>query len=374
MKIAIVTTIIGSVYQFRLPLIKQLISDGHTIYIFAIDFSAEDKIFLEKIGAIAIDYNLSRSGLNILHDLKSIFQLSNYFKRITPDIVFSYFVKPVIYGTIAARLANIPKRIGMLEGLGYAFTNQPNGISFKTLMIKKIQIFLYRISLPFTTNLIFLNNDDYNDLIFNNTIKVNKSFILGGIGVDLNAFPYFKPSIQPIKFLFIGRLLKEKGIDEFIKASLIVKKKFPLTEFIVLGGTDTTSPNSLDIADLEKLVKNQVIVYPGVVNDVLYWINISSVFVLPSYREGVPRSSQEALAVGRPIITTDVPGCRETVKDCKNGFLIPPFNFDILSKKMIWFIENPDHIISMGLESRKIAEEYYDIKKINNQLIEILLS
>lgn len=374
MKIAIVTTVVGSVYQFRLPLIRQLINEGHTIYIFAIDFSAEDKIFLDKIGAIAIDYSLSRSGLNILYDLKSIYQLSTHFKKIAPDIVFSYFVKPVIYGTIAATLANIPKRIGMLEGLGYAFTNQPSGIGFKTWMIKKIQILLYSISLPFTTNLIFLNNDDYNDLIFKNNIKVNNSFILGGIGVDLNAFPYFKPSIQSIKFLFIGRLLKEKGIDEFIKASLIVKKKYPLTEFIVLGGTDNTSPNSLDITDLQELVKNQVLIYPGVVNDVLYWLNSSSVFVLPSYREGVPRSSQEALAVGRAIITTDVPGCRETVKDGKNGFLIPPFNYNILSEKMMWLIENPDHIISMGLESRRIAEENFDIKRINNQLIQILLS
>lgn len=372
MKIAIVGSIVGSIIQFRLPLIKQLINEGHTIYIFAIDFSNEDKMFFEKIGAVTIDYKLSRSGLNILIDLKTIIELKNHFSQIKPDIVFSFFVKPVIYGTIAARLAKIKKRIGMLEGLGYAFTNQPDGITFKTWLIKKTQILLYSISLPFTTSLIFLNKDDYNDLIIKNNIKVKNSFILGGIGVDLNAFPYFEPSLITIKFLFIGRLLKEKGINEFIKAALIVKKKYPLTEFIVLGGTDNTSPNSLNLKELEELVKNKILEYPGVVKDVLYWLNISSVFVLPSYREGVPRSSQEALAVGRAILTTNVPGCRETVKDGKNGFLIPPFDFDKLAEKMIWFIENPKYIISMGLESRKIAEDNYDIKKINHKLIKIL--
>ncbi len=371
MKIAIVGTIVGSIIQFRLPLIKQLINEGHTIYIFANDFSNQDKNFFEKIGAVTIDYKLSRSGLNILNDLKTIIELKNHFRRIKPDIVFSFFVKPVIYGTIAARLAKIKKRIGMLEGLGYAFTNQPDGIAFKTWLIKKTQILLYSISLPFTTSLIFLNKDDYNDLIIKNNIKVKNSFILGGIGVNLNAFPYFKPSLITIKFLFIGRLLKEKGINEFIKAALIVKKKYPLTEFIVLGGTDNTSPNSLNLKELEELVKNKIIEYPGVVKDVLYWLNISSVFVLPSYREGVPRSSQEALAVGRAILTTNVPGCRETVENGKNGFLIPPFDFDKLAEKMIWFIENPKYIISMGLESRKIAEDNYDIKIINNKLIKI---
>lgn len=372
MKIAIVGTIAGSITQFRLPLMKQLINEGHTIYVFAIDFSTEDKIFFEKIGAITIDYKLSRSGLNILIDLKTIIELKNHFKQLKPDVVFSFFVKPVIYGTIAARLANIKKRIGMLEGLGYAFTNQPNGIAFKTWLIKKIQIFLYSISLPFTTNLIFLNKDDYNDLIIKNSIKVKNSFILGGIGVDLNDFPYYKPPINSIKFLFIGRLLKEKGINEFIKAALIVKKKYPLTDFIVLGGTDNTSPNSFNLEELQELVINKILIYPGVVKDVLYWLNKSSIFVLPSYREGVPRSSQEALAVGRAILTTDVPGCRETVIDGKNGFLIPPFDFEKLSEKMIWLIENPNQIISMGLESRKIAEENFDIRKVNNKLIKIL--
>jgi glycosyltransferase involved in cell wall biosynthesis len=372
MKIAIVGTLFGSICQFRLPLIKQLINEGHTIYVFAIDFSTEDKIFLKKIGAITIDYKLSRSGLNILNDLKTIIELKNHFKEIKPDIVFSFFVKPVIYGTIAARLANIKKRIGMLEGLGYAFTIQPNGITFKTWFIKNIQIILYSISLPFTTNLIFLNKDDFTDLILKNNIKIRNSFILGGIGVDLNTIPYCKPQINTIRFLFIGRLLKEKGINEFISAILIVKKKYPLTEFIVLGGTDNTSPNSLNLNVLKELVNNKILIYPGVVNDVLYWLNQSSVFVLPSYREGVPRSSQEALAVGRAILTTDVPGCRETVIDGKNGFLIPPFDFDKLAEKMIWFIENPDYIISMGIESRKIAEDNYDINKINNKLIEIL--
>lgn len=372
MRIAIVGTTVGSVIHFRLPLIKKFINQGHTVYVFGIDFSLENKLFLSNIGVVSIDYKLSRSGLNIIQDLKTLFFLYRKFSQIKPDLVFSYFVKPSIYGTIAAKFAHVPQRIAMLEGLGYPFTQQPEGEAIKTLLIKKIQIFLYRIALPLASSVIFLNEDDKNEIVIRNRVRIQCPEVLGGIGVDLDEFRYRKPNVEKIKFLFIGRLLKEKGINEFIDAAEYVKNINPNVEFILIGGHDSTSPNSLNVLKMNSAIKRGVINYIGQVSNVLEWISQSSIFVLPSYREGVPRSTQEALAVGRPVITTDVPGCRETVIDGKNGFLIPPFNSEAIAEKMLWFLRNKEKIEMMGLISRKIAEDKFDVKKVNENLFKII--
>jgi glycosyltransferase involved in cell wall biosynthesis len=372
MKIVIIGTIAKSIFGFRAPLIKSLINNGHNVYVFANDFSNEDKKELFSIGVIPVDYDLSRSGLNPISDIKTMFYLKKKFLEIKPDLVFSYFVKPVIFGTLAAKLANVESRIAMLEGLGFVFTKQPDGEVFKTKFLKYIQVFLYKISLPQTTRLIFLNQDDREDLIIKYQIKAKNIEILGGIGLSLIDFPYKKPNLDNVTFLFIGRLLKEKGIFEFLEAAEYVKSKFPFVKFIILGETDITSPNALPIYKLTNLVERQIIEYPGQVLNVKEWIEKSSVFVLPSYREGLPRSTQEAMAIGRPIITTNVPGCKETVVDGLNGFLIEPFNINELISKMIWFVQNKHKIEQMGLASREIAVNKFDIEKINSRLFQIM--
>ncbi len=372
MKIVIIGTTAKSIFGFRAPLIKSLINNGYNVYVFAIDFSNENKKQLLSIGVIPVDYELSRSGLNPISDLKTMFNLKKKFLEIKPDLVFSYFVKPVIFGTLAAKLAKVENRIAMLEGLGFVFTKQPEGIVFKTKFLKYIQVFLYKISLPYTTRLIFLNHDDRDDLIIKYRIKAKNIHILGGIGLRLIDYPYKKPNLDNITFLFIGRLLKEKGIFEYLEAAEYVKSKFPFVKFIILGETDSTSPNALPTNKLNNFVKRQIIEYPGQVSNVTEWIEKSSVFVLPSYREGSPRSTQEAMAVGRPIITTNVPGCKETVVDGLNGYLIEPFNINELINKMIWFVQNKDKIEQMGLASREIAENKYDVEKVNSRLFQIM--
>ena len=301
-----------------------------------------------------------------------MFGLICKFKDLKPDVVFSYFSKPVVYGTIAAFLTKIPKRIAMLEGLGFAFTNQPDGVSNRARLIKKIQLFLYRLAFPLSTDLIFLNEDDRNELLFENKLKCRKSYVLGGIGLDFDEYNYSRPNPKKMNFLFIGRLLKEKGIFEFLSAAKKVKEQCPDCEFTVLGSSDTTSPNALSTDTLQYYIDEGIVNYPGQVNNVAEWINETSVFVLPSYREGVPRSSQEAMAVGRPILTTDVPGCRETVVEGVNGFLVPAFDVEKLAERMIWFIEHPDQIEPMGLASRKIAEDKFDVHKVNARMLEIM--
>lgn len=373
-KVIIIGTVASSFYGFRADLLRAMREKHYTVYAFTSEYSNADLKKIESLGAIPITYELNRGGLNPLSDIIATYKLSKKIREIKPDLVFSYFSKPVIFGTIAAKLAKVPKVIGMLEGLGYTFTQQSEGLGKKIQIIKKIQIFLYKFSLPQLDKIIFLNPDDPKDLLEHHAIKVKNVQVLGGIGLNLQEYPYQAiPDInQPIEFLFIGRLLKEKGIHDYLAAAKIVKDKYPETQFIVLGAIDPHNLGALKQSELEELIASNIINYPGHVNNVKDWIANSHVFVLPSYREGVPRSTQEAMAIGRPIITTDVPGCRETVVNGVNGFLVPKWNPEALAEKMIYFIEHPDQIEKMGYESYKMAMDKFDAEKVNQRLMNIL--
>lgn len=372
--VVIIGTVATSFYGFRADLIRTLLKKGHKVYAFTSENTAEDLKKIEKLGATPITYTLNRGGLNPLADMFATYQLSKKIKAINPDLVFSYFSKPVIFGTLAAKLAKAPHVIGMLEGLGYTFTEQPEGFSKKTQLIKKIQVFLYKIALPQLDQLIFLNPDDPKDLLEKHAISVKSLEVLGGIGLNLKDYPYQPLSNihLPLKFLFIGRLLKEKGIHEFVLAAKLVKKTYPDTEFTVLGAIDHHNLGALQQTELDTLISSNIIQYPGHVSNIKDWIADSHVFVLPSYREGVPRSTQEAMAIGRAVITTDVPGCRETVVDGVNGFLVPKWDPEVLAEKMIYFIEHPEQVRLMGAESYKIAVEKFDAEKVNQRLVNIL--
>ncbi len=315
---------------------------------------------------------MSRGGLDPLADFKSIRELRRKIEEIGPDIVLCNFVKPAIYGTIAAKQAKVPRVVAMLEGLGSAFTVPPQGLTLKKKLIQKIQILLYSIALPKSDVVIFLNPDDPKDLLEKYKIKANFK-ILGGIGVDLNEYMYTEAPSHPISFIFIGRLLGEKGIFEYLQAAEKIKRKYPKVEFKVLGGIDKARSLGIKQSDLQYYIDNKIVICPGFVNNVNQWLKNSSVFVLPSYyREGVPHSTQQAMASGRAIITTDVPGCRETVVVNENGFLIPKWDVEMLVQKMEYFILNPTKIIEMGKKSRQIAEEKYDEKVVNKKLLDMI--
>lgn len=372
-RVILIGTVASSFYGFRADLIAMLLKRGHQIYAFTSEYTDMDLKKIESLGAIPVTYELNRGGLNPFLDIIATYKLSKKIKKIKPDLVFSYFSKPVIFGTIAAKLAKVPKVIGMLEGLGYTFTEQPEGLSKKTQFIKKIQVLLYKIALPQLDKLIFLNPDDPKDLLEQHAIHVKKIDVLGGIGLNLDDYKFSNNYPYDISFIFIARLLSEKGIHDYIRAARIVKNKYPSTKFTVLGGIDNEALGALTETELQILIEKKIIEYPGHVNNVADWIENSSVFVLPSYyREGVPRSTQEAMAIGRPIITTDVPGCRETVIDGVNGFLVPKWNPEALAEKMVFFIEHPEQIQKMGYESYKIAQEKFDADKVNQRLLNIL--
>jgi len=373
MKIIIIGTVASSFYGFRADLIKALLKKEHTVYAFTSDYSAEDIDKIKSLGAIPITYKLNRGGLNPLNDLKSTYLLSKKIKELSPDLVFSYFSKPVIFGTIAAKLAGVPKIIGMIEGLGHTFTDQPDGISKKTKLIRNIQVLLYKIALPQLDKIIFLNPDDPKDLLDKYSIRVKEVKVLGGIGLNLEDYSYTSTYPSQPTFIFVARLLAEKGIHDYIAAARIVKDKYPDAKFIVLGSIDRAALGALTEAELQKFTEANIVEYPGHVNNVPEWIADSSVFALPSYyREGVPRSTQEAMAIGRAVITTDVPGCRETVVDGVNGFLVEKWNPHALAEKMIHFIEHPKDIKKMGYESYKIAQDKFDAEKVNKRLVSML--
>lgn len=374
MKIVLIGTVASSFYGFRADLIHTLLKQGHKIYAFTSEYRAEDLKKIEQLGAIPVTYTLNRGGLNPLLDIFATYQLSKKLKAVNPDLVFSYFSKPVIFGTLAAKLAKVPRIIGMLEGLGYTFTEQPEGYSKKAKIVQRVQVALFKLALPLADKVIFLNPDDPIDLLKSHHIGVKKIEVLGGIGLNPKDYPYRPVNFESrIRFLFIARLIREKGIFDFVEAAKIVKKTYPNAIFTVLGGIDEHAHGAMTKFQLDELIQSNIIEYPGRVNNVSEWLANSHVFVLPSYyREGVPRSTQEAMAVGRAVITTDVPGCRETVIDGKNGFIVPKWNPQALAEKMVHFIENPEQIQAMGEESYKIAQEKFDARKVNERLLKIL--
>ena len=372
-KIVLIGTAASSTINFRSDLIKELQQNSYKVYVFSSEYTSQELEAIQSLGSIPMTYKLNRSGLNPIADIKSTLALANEIRKIKPDLVFCYFSKPVIFGTLAAKLARVPKVIGMLEGLGYTFTEQPRSISRKTKLIKKAQIYLYKLALPQLDKLIFLNPDDPKDLLRKHNIKVKQAEILGGIGLNLSDYSFSNDYPKDITFIFVARLLAEKGIHDYIAAAKIVKDSYPEIKFVVLGAVDKEALGALRDSELKQVVENDIIQYPGHVNNVAEWIAKSSVFVLPSYyREGVPRSIQEAMAIGRAVITTDVAGCRETVVNGVNGFLVEKWNPQVLAEKMTYFIENPEQVGIMGYESRKMAQKKFDATEVNKRLLAIL--
>ncbi|WP_207923290.1 glycosyltransferase family 4 protein [Marinomonas flavescens] len=366
MKIAFISQNVAPILGFRRDLIIHLVSKGHTVYAFALDYTSDSVEALKALGAIPIAYSLNKSGMNPIIDLKDTWLLSRKLKKIAPDVVFSFFVKPSIYGTLAAKLAGVPRRIAMLEGLGYMHTPGKTGFSIKKRLLQVIHGLLCSFSYQFADEVLFLNNDDPKDLAKFAWLNKYKLKVIGPIGLNLKNYPFCPVnSTAPVRFILIARLLAEKGIFEYLEAARIVKNQYPHVEFVVLGGLDPDNPAALTSSQLDEVINDGIIIYPGHVKNVSEWIAGSHVFVLPSYREGYPRSTQEAMSIGRAVITTDVPGCRETVINGVNGFIVPAFDAQALVKKMKFLSENPFEVQRMGEESARIASEKFDVHKIN---------
>ncbi|WP_218208649.1 glycosyltransferase family 4 protein [Acinetobacter sp. F9] len=374
-KIIIIGTTAYNLYGFRKDFMLSCLAKNYHVYAFVSEYSNDWLDKIKNLGVTPITYKLSRGGLNPLTDLRSTYQLIQKIKEIQPDIVFSYSTKPVIYATLAAYKNKVPYIYGMIEGLGSPFTMHKHGQSLKAKFIRFIQVSLYRLVFPYLDKIIFLNHDDPKDLVQRYNIYHKKSAIevLGPIGLNLKEYAYKKWDNQKnISFIFVARLIAEKGIFEYLEAARIVKKQYPEILFKIIGGLDTENLTSLKQAELDRLIETGIIEYAGFVTDVDQRIRNSAVFVLPSYREGMPRSTQEAMAIGRPVITTDVPGCNETVVDGVTGFLIPKWDIAALVEKMIYFIEHPEQVNKMGYQGFLYAKKNFNADLINYRLSKML--
>lgn len=366
--IVIFTTYAFSLTQFRANLIKELVAKSHRVHAIAPNISPEIHKKLTELGAICHDSSFERTGVNFIKDFKASLHIFFLLKRLKPDCLLSYNIKPIIYGTICGFMAGINHRVAMIEGLGSVFADHDSNFSMKKRLKVALVSKMYKVSLFMAHKIVFLNQDDLDFFNEKSIITLSKSTLLGGIGVDLDEWVEKTPVKNPITFIMTARLLKEKGVEDYVDAARIVKALHPNTRFILLGDLDL-NPTSLKLEEVNKWVEEGIIEWPGHV-PVFDWLSLASVFVLPSYyREGVPRSSQEALAVGLPIITTDSVGCKETVVDGINGYLVPIKNPEILAKKMMKFIHDPDSLIVMGEKSRELAElNFSEKKKIATQL------
>lgn len=372
-RIVLVGTVSSSIFGFRKLLLQSMVKAGHEVHILTTDLTPELKYrAMDELNVNAEKYSLARTGMNPITDLKNAWLLYRHLRAMQPDYVFCYFSKPVIWGALAARIGRIKACYGMLEGLGYYFTDDPQGNSFKKRFVRRIQVGLFKLVLPMLKGLVVLNPDDKEELVDKYRIRQHNVLVLGGIGLDLTEYPYSEPNMHRVRFIFVGRLLAEKGINEYLQAAVLVKERYPRAEFVILGMADPGNPGAVDKTYLNRLVDDGTVIYPGSVPNVADWLATSSVFVLPSYREGVPRSTQEAMAVGRPIITTRVPGCRETVRDGENGFKVAPHSPEAVAQAMEKFITNPDLILSMGWRSRELAEQLFDAKEVNQRLLSFL--
>ena len=364
MKIFIVASYADSIYRFRGPLIQAMIDRGWDVVVAApgLDGAGEFGRFFESKGIRIYSIPLQRTGTNPLRDMASLLCLYRILVREKPDVLFAYTVKPVVYGVLAAVLAGVKRRYALITGLGYAFTDDRKGV------VPNIVKFLYRLSFSFSTKVFFQNPDD--EALFRNIdlLPVNiPSVVVDGSGIDISQFQV-APLPDKHHFLLIARLLGDKGIREYVAAAKIVKVLHPESVFSLVGWIDE-NPDAIPQDELDNWIAQGDIEYLGKLADVRPAIQSASVYVLPSYREGTPRTVLEAMAMGRPIITTDAPGCRETVLDGVNGYLVPVKSVDGLVNAMLRFIDRPESVQIMGGKSRSIAEVRYDVNKVNEKML-----
>lgn len=349
-----------SLVAFRGPLIEALSHTGVTVTTIApepLDPLSRDKF--AALAARALVLPMRRTGMNPVADLHYGVRLFGIFRRSRPDYVLGYTVKPVIYGTLAAWLAGVSQRFALVTGLGYVFTGDRRGLL--TLLVRR----LYAFSLKRATKVFFQNPDDERLFRQLGILPASvPSVIVNGSGVDVEGYAFQPINSAPQIFLMIGRLLGDKGVREFAAAARRIKARHPKVVFRLVGWIDS-NPDAIARAELDAWTAHGTLEFLGKLDDVRPAIAASTVYVLPSYREGTPRTVLEAMAMGRPIITTDAPGCRETVIDGENGFLVPVKSVDALVEAMLKFIEDPTLVPRMGKRSREIAEEKYDVHKVN---------
>jgi glycosyltransferase involved in cell wall biosynthesis len=347
---------------FRGPLLASIAAAGHDVVAIG---PVEDDAVRDALAARGVRYEVlpfSRTGLNPAAEARFVAELVARLRRHRPDVFFGYTVKCVIYGGLAARLAGVPHNYSMVSGVGYTFLGQERlGRRALSTLIRQ----LYRVGLAGCDGVFFHNPDDLAEFARLGLLpRRARGIVVNGSGVDLDEFPAAPLPAGPPIILFTGRLLRDKGIFELVDAARIVKARRPDVRFQLLGFLDP-NPASATPADIEAWTREGVVEYLGETSDVRPYLAASTAVILPSYREGTPRSILEALATGRPAIVTDVPGCRETVVDGDNGYLVPPYDAPALADAVDRLLADRARLDRMAARARAIAENKYDARKVS---------
>lgn len=354
LKILFTSNVTWAMMKFRHGVLQDLLKQGHQLYIVAP--YDEFVVPLQDMGCHCIDIQLSRKGVNPIEDLKLTYRLYKIYRDIKPDIIFNYSIKPIIYGSFAAKLANI-KSIAINIGLGYTFIH--------TNLISKISHFLYKLALYFPKEVWFINEDDRNEFVNRLLVDYDKTFVLPSEGVDINYFSPRQCHNPHIVFLLIARVLWDKGVGEYFQAAKILKEKYPSVEFQLLGSIDDGNPRGIEAKVIEQWHNERAINYLGYAKDVRDFIAKATCIVLPSYREGKGMTLIEAGAMGKPLIATNVPGCKDIVKEGYNGFLCEMKNHVSLANAMEKIINLESDVLAiLGKNAHQFMQEQFDEQKV----------
>lgn len=365
-KLYIVVAVDWFFLSHRLPIALEAKKRGYDVTIITTDTGKRTDI--ESYGLKVIDIKFDRSGKNLFSEFLTVYSLWKIFRKYKPDVVHLVAIKPCIYGSLAAKFAGIKNPINAITGLGFNFTGRKDGL-FSKFLLKLLKFSTKGDKAHF----IFQNEEDAKFLIDLNQLKDSQYTLIKGCGVDLDFFSYqVEPKVQKIRFVLPARLLLDKGIIEFMQAANSIKEfTFGKAEFILVGSLDPDNLAGITEIELNKYLVKDYIIWEGYSSDINSVLKKCHVVVLPSYREGLPKSLIEAAAVGRPIITTDAPGCRDCVQNGVNGFIVPVRNFEVLAERIKELIENKDLRVLMGKKSREIAEKEFALDISVNATLDI---
>ena len=360
-KILLICTQSNQICGFRKSLIETL--QANDFCVSAIAFDDRERLQIEKMGVNFFCINGANRSLNPFKMLSLKKKYLGVIRQVEPDIVFTFMLKPNVFGVKAAKKAGVKNIYSMVEGAGDVFINN----TLKWRLVRTLVCKMYRSSFKYVRKVFFLNTDDKKEFLTRKLVKEQQCGIIKGIGVDLEHFDQ-KPIKNDRTFLMIARMLTTKGVMEYCQAARLVKQKYPDVVFNYLGAEGTVK-----LVDIQEYIDEGSICYLGTTKDVRPYLEACTAFILPSfYREGLPMSIMEAESVGRPIITTDNVGCRDTVVDGYNGFLIEKNNVQQLVEKIEEIINNIPRTMEMGKNSRLFAEEHFDQKSINKQILSII--
>jgi glycosyltransferase involved in cell wall biosynthesis len=358
-----------SLTLFRGPLLAAMVRRGHRVTAMAADADPQVTAELTQMGVEFEEIPLARTSLDPRRDSATLLHLTRRLHALRPEAVLAYTIKPIIYGGLAARLVGVPRRYAMITGLGYALMGQEQ---WRRRALSTMVASLYRLGLDGAQIVFFQNPDDRREIQARGIVAgALRCELVRGSGVDLDAYAPVPLPAGPLRFLFAGRLLREKGFLDYVEMARLVRAAHPSVRFDVLGRLDP-NPTSFRAEDVAGWQREGLIEFHGEVADIRPFLAACHVLVLPSYREGTPRAVLEAMSMGRAAIVTDVPGCRETVVDGDNGFLVPPQSPTGLAAAAEQLIASPALLTQMAARGRVRAAELYDAHRVAAGMLDLM--